>query len=222
MFHFYKKYLSANRVLILLLFCLLLIHASFLQANAVYARSASISDSVLRFRVIANSNSKEDQELKLAFKSRMCSALKPYLDDCADKETALSWIRTHMDFIRTQAEDILLSLTGTSDTRCRISLQTSFFPIRTYGSLTFPPGNYQTLLITLGNGQGKNWWCVLYPSLCFTDESTAGFSKEASERLKQSLSEGDYSSLKEGVTFRFRIAEIIGAFCEKNVHQRFF
>lgn len=205
-----------NITLLAVFLLLLLLHAAFIQTNAVYAQADSISDSVLRLRVVANSDNEEDQKLKLTFKSRLCEILKPYLADCPDVNHAADWIRNNLPFIQEQANRILEELTAANyadeqgNSSCTVELTDSSFPTRTYGNLTFPPGKYRTLLVTLGNGKGHNWWCVLYPSLCFTDESTAAFSKEAQNKLQQALSEEDYETINQGVTYRFRIAEIIG------------
>lgn len=219
---------------------MLLIHTALIQVSSVYARADSISDSVLRLRVIANSDSEEDQELKLAFKSRLCDALKPYLTRCEDVNSAAEWISQNVDFIQKQADSILEDLqqsgmlqnkissdespnTESGDpsetslcseySRCTVNFTKSIFPTRTYGSLTFPPGNYRTLLVTLGNGQGHNWWCVLYPALCFTDESTAIFPEEAQTKLQQTLTEEDYNSLTRKITLRLRLADLLKNLC---------
>lgn len=210
MFHYKIKSLK-NIALTAVFLILLLSHAAFIQANAVYAQADSISDSVLRLRVVANSDSEKDQQLKLAFKSRLCELLKPYLSDCPSVDAAADWIQSNLPFIQEQADNILKELSA--DT-CTVKLTRSNFPTRTYGSLTFPPGNYRTLLITLGNGKGHNWWCVLYPSLCFTDESTASFPEEAQSKLQQTLSEEDYETINQGITYRFRIAELVGSLYE--------
>ena len=202
------KYISSF-ILIILLLAMVTLHAMLLQSLPVYAQAESISDSVLRLRVVANSNCREDQEVKLSVKSRLCQTLKPYLDSCTSKEEAVEQIRKNMDLIQQETESILKDLTGSSETSCTVQLTGSLFPIRTYGNLTFPPGSYDTLLVTLGKGKGENWWCVLYPSLCFTDETTAAFSDEAEKKLQKSLSEADYNVLNEGVTFKLKIAEIL-------------
>ena len=203
---------------------MLLAHTALIQANAVYARADSISNSVLRLRVVANSDNEEDQELKLVFKSRLCEVLKPYLSNCESVYTAAEWIQEHLDFIQEQSNRILKELiqskqaanvpvqtqpASASDSGCTVRFTKSIFPTRTYGNLTFPPGSYRTLLVTLGNGQGHNWWCVLYPSLCFTDETTATFPEEAQTKLQQTLTEEDYSTLTQGITLRFRIADLL-------------
>ncbi|MGN0266451.1 MAG: stage II sporulation protein R [Lachnospiraceae bacterium] len=199
---------SSSLILMILLLAVVTLHAMLLQSLPVYAQAESISDSVLRLRVIANSNQKEDQELKLSVKNRLCQSLKPLLDTCTSKEEASARIRENMNWIQQEADSILNELTGSSQTECTVQLTGSLFPIRTYGNLTFPPGSYDTLLVTLGEGKGKNWWCVLYPSLCFTDETTASFSEEAEKKLQKSLSEADFSALNEGVTFQLKIAEV--------------
>lgn len=213
--HFHKTKFLKNIALIAVFLLLLIAHAAFIQANIVYAQADSISHSVLRLRVVANSDSEQDQELKLAFKSRLCEILEPYLSDCSDACTAIDWIQNNLPFIQEQADSILSELTETyRPTTCTVSLTNSNFPTRVYGNLTFPPGNYRTLLITLGNGKGHNWWCVLYPSLCFTNESTASFPEEAQTKLQQTLSKEDYETINQGVTYRFRIAEIVGSLYE--------
>lgn len=201
------KYRSSF-ILMILLLAVVTLHAMMLQSLPVYAQAESISDSVLRLRVVANSNRTEDQELKLSVKNRLCQSLKPYLDTCTSKEEAVARIQENMDWIQQEADNILHELTGSSQTECTVQLTGSLFPIRTYGNLTFPPGSYDTLLVTLGEGKGENWWCVLYPSLCFTDETTASFSEEAEKKLQKSLSEADFSALNEGVTFQLKIAEV--------------
>lgn len=203
---------------------MLLAHAALIQANAVYARADSISDSVLRLRVVANSDSKEDQELKLVFKSRLCEVLKPYLSNCENVDIAAEWIQEHLDFIQEQSNRILKELiqskqaanvpaqtqpASASGSGCTVRFTKSVFPTRTYGNLTFPPGSYRTLLVTLGNSQGHNWWCVLYPSLCFTDETTATFPQETRTKLQQTLTEEDYNTLTQGITLRLRIADLL-------------
>lgn len=201
------KYIS-SLILMIFLLAVVTLHAMLLQSLPVYAQAESISDSVLRLRVIANSNQKEDQELKLSVKSRLCQSLKPLLDTCASKEEAVARVQENMDWIQQEADNILHELTGSSRTKCTVQLTGSLFPIRTYGNLTFPPGCYDTLLVTLGEGKGENWWCVLYPTLCFTDETTASFSEDAEKKLQKSLSEADFSALNEGVTFQLKIAEV--------------
>lgn len=199
---------SSSLILMILLLVVVTLHAMLLQSLPVYAQAESISDSVLRLRVVANSNQKEDQELKLSVKNRLCQSLKPWLDTCTSKEEAVARIQANMDRIQQEADNILNELTGSARTECTVQLTGSLFPIRTYGNLTFPPGSYDTLLVTLGEGKGENWWCVLYPSLCFTDETTASFSEEAEKKLQKSLSEADFSALNEGVTFKLKIAEV--------------
>lgn len=249
-----------------LFFSLLFLHMAFLQVNGVYTQAESISDSVLRLRILANSDEAWDQALKLKLKTEICNMLQPWLEKYDSKEEAVEWITQHMDWIRQQTGVLLeqllseqmlsqqplsqqvpsqqtlsqqvlsqqtlsqqafltdfLSANKVVTVHDRfpalpqydVQLTSSLFPTRTYGNLTFPPGHYDTLLITLGEGNGHNWWCVLYPSLCFLDETCADFPEESKNQLQDALSEADYEALQEGVTFRFRIAEILGSLYEK-------
>ncbi len=200
-------FLKHSAFYFLLLGLLLLAHGAMIQTNVVYAEAESISNSVLRLRVLANSNEENDQAAKLKFKTRFCEVLKPYFQNCTDVDEAVHWIQENLPFVQDQADEICKELSIAS---CSVDFSKSNFPTRTYGNLTFPPGNYRTLLVTLDSGKGQNWWCVLYPSLCFTSESSADFPKESQEKLQHVLSEKDYETIRHGVTFRFKIAEIIG------------
>lgn len=197
-----------NRIFLIPLLGMILVHAAFIQSFSVYAQAAEISDSVIRFRVLANSNSHEDQLLKMRFKNRFCKAVRPLLASCETREEALKTLSNHMPELHKKSLLILKELTGSSYPYT-ISLSDSKFPVRNYGEYTFPPGMYYTLVITLGDGAGENWWCVLYPALCFTSESSASFPAESSSLLETSLSSESSQNMKQGITFRFRLTELM-------------
>jgi stage II sporulation protein R len=164
----------------------------------------SLSNKILRFHVIANSDSEEDQNRKLQLKSYLVETLRPYMQDFKDSKTASTWIRKHLSFIQSLSENYL-------NESVEVTYGTCKFPIKTYGNYTFPAGTYQALEVRIGKASGKNWWCVLYPSLCFTDETSATFPETSSKKLKDSLSPKEYQEISEPIQFRWKIAELINS-----------
>lgn len=162
----------------------------------------NLSHKLLRFHVIANSDSDFDQNQKLKLKSYLVETLRPYMTEFTNSNDAINWVSNHLPFIQNLSENFLHQ-------PIEVCCTTSYFPIKTYGNYTFPPGNYPALQVKIGKSLGKNWWCVMYPSLCFTDEKTASFSKESEKKLRDSLSSTEYEDIRTPLVFRWKIAEII-------------
>jgi len=118
---------------------------------------------LIRLHVVANSDSPEDQAEKLQLRDRVLALLSPLLADCSDRAEAVDIILSH------QAE-----LEALGDVAVEVG--TEYFPTREYGSFSLPAGEYLSLRLVLGEGQGRNWWCVIYPPLC--TEALAGGSQE--------------------------------------------
>lgn len=145
-----------------------------------------IAGEILRFRVLANSDSREDQEEKQRVKDAVLEELEPVLSKAESREETREIVTAHMEEIRKTAEEI--AGYGQID----VTLTTDWFPERVYGDCTFPEGRYETLRIRIGEAQGHNWWCVLYPGLCFSDAVHPVASGEGKEKLKKVLDEDAY------------------------------
>lgn len=180
-----------------------LLYFSFRQMETAAERIAA---PILRFHVIANSDSAEDQALKLEVKEALLAILNNSPAD--SKEEMVAYVEEHRDELRAAAREILRE--KEKDDSIRIVLTNTYFPTKVYGDLTFPCGYYDALRVEIGQAAGKNWWCVLYPPLCFADVTT-GFVPEASkEELKEVLTDEDYAGLEtnaSGVTYGFRLFE---------------
>lgn len=148
---------------------------------------------IIRFHVRANSDSEEDQELKLAVKEDVVTMLKPLLADCEDVAESRSVIISNLQNIYTVARNTIVE--QGYDYTIRVYLTEETFPAKTYGDLTFPEGDYQALRIDIGEAKGQNWWCVMFPPLCFIDESTAVVSEDGKELLKKNLTPEEYEDL---------------------------
>lgn len=148
---------------------------------------------ILRFHVRANSDSEEDQELKMAVKEDVVTLLKPLLSDCKNVTESKNVIVANLQNIYTTAVNTIVE--QGYDYTVKVYVTEEEFPAKTYGELTFPEGEYQALRIDIGEAKGQNWWCVMYPPLCFIDESTAVVSEEGKEKLKEALTPEEYAAL---------------------------
>ena len=154
----YKKCLTAT---FFLMAFLLLMNGSRRKEEAL---AAQIAPEVLRFHVLANSNTAEDQVLKLALKDHLLEVLRPHV---TSKKEAQDYIMQNKETLEEQSEQWVRSLGYAYPVT--IQLETCDFPKRTYGDITFPAGTYDAVRVLIGEGAGKNFWCVLYPSLCNLD-----------------------------------------------------
>jgi stage II sporulation protein R len=157
-----------------------------------------IAEEVLRFHVLANSDREEDQAVKYLVRDEVLEWLNVQMEETTagsemDRETELQFLSAHLDEIESVA-DRVLAQNGFSYT-AHAQLESCYFPARTYGDCTFPAGWYEALRILLGEGQGQNWWCVLYPRLCFTDCLHAVVEDEEMDKIKSVLTAEEYEYL---------------------------
>lgn len=148
---------------------------------------------IMRFHVRANSDTQEDQELKMAVKEDVVTFLKPLLETCDSVAESKNVIVSNLQNIYTIAINTIVE--QGYDYEVKVYVTEEEFPAKTYGDLTFPAGKYQALRIDIGEAKGQNWWCVMYPPLCFIDETTAVVSQDGKERLQETLSPEEYAEL---------------------------
>ena len=148
---------------------------------------------ILRFHVRANSDSEEDQDLKMAVKEDVVAMLKPLLSDCKNVAESKNVVVANLQNIYKTAVNTITE--QGYDYEVKVYVTEEGFPAKTYGDLTFPEGEYQALRIDIGEAKGQNWWCVMYPPLCFIDESTAVVSEEGKQELKEALTPEEYAAL---------------------------
>ncbi len=170
------------------------IHKTLLQRG--------IAEEVLRFHVLANSDSEEDQKRKLQVRDQAVAWMEKTVkkaEEEAGKELNRDEVAALMEKRLPELEKIANQTLREEEAgyKARASLETCYFPERTYGSCSFPSGWYQALRIVLGEGSGRNWWCVLYPKLCFTDCLHAVVPEKEREKLEEVLTVEEYESLFE-------------------------
>lgn len=167
----------------------------------------SLAKKVLRLHILANSNSTFDQTLKLKVRDKVVEFLTPQLKNCANLNETKQIISKNIDNIKNIANEVVLENANYS---VSVSLNTSNFPTKHYQNVSFPAGEYEALKIIIGEGKGNNWWCVMFPPLCFTNSSAGTFNKESDQTLKENLTDEEYKLINSNnpdVKIKFRLLE---------------
>ena len=146
--------------------------------------------------MIANSDTEKDQELKLKVKTRIVEYLKEILGEDAGLDATKEGVLTHLTEIEQEAEKLIQE--QGFDYSVKAVVEKTYFPEKTYGDCTFPAGEYEALNVKIGKAKGKNWWCVLYPSLCFLDDTYGIVEEEKKEDLKEVLTTEEFQEILGG------------------------
>lgn len=197
------KHRSPAILTALLFLSLLLVTESprYLQDKSTSTLQQQIATQVLRFHIRANSDTVADQQKKLRIKQSLLEWLTPILSENTSKSETIQCIRKNLPDIRKEATRMAAPEPVT------VTLQKEWFPEKTYGTCTFPEGIYDALRVDIGQAKGHNWWCVLYPSLCFADALEPSMTEEGEEKLQQVLDEDAYDLLlhPQKLKIRFRL-----------------
>lgn len=174
-----------------------------------------IAKKILRFHILANSDSKEDQAIKLKVRDAVGTYVEPFLEDADSLEDTRTIINRNMEAIISVANQTLEANGKKYSATARIT--TIDFPEKTYGEYTFPPGEYEALQINLGEGDGHNWWCVLYPNMCFRGSVYEVISDDSRNELRKVLTTEEYQDVlgngildKGKICIRWKFLEYFG------------
>ena len=196
-----------NRLLTAL-FCLCVV--LLLLGSLPIHGEAEIYDTVVRLHVLANSDSEEDQALKLRVRDAVLEITEPLLSDCKTQTEARERLETHMDEIQKAAERIVAEA-GRSDP-VTVFLDMEEYPARDYDSFCFPAGEYLSLRVCIGDAEGQNWWCCLFPPLC-RSASTATAEEAEEAFVEVGLTPDQYKVITETerpvYKVRFKLLEVL-------------
>ncbi len=148
---------------------ILIIVIIVLSGIAISLPNGEVQTEYLRIHVRANSNDDKDQSVKYVVKDRIVEYLTPYIAECDTKTKALTLLEDNLSGIEQVANKTLKAYGF--DYKARAKVKQEDFPTRVYGDLELTSGIYDALIVELGSGSGDNWWCVVYPPLCFTGEN---------------------------------------------------
>ena len=201
-----KKFLNSIIILLFLLFIYVLISAH----SYVTAVSSDLSNSVFRLHVLANSDSEEDQKLKLKVRDSLLEYMNNICKNCSTKQEAISIANEHKNEFQNIAEQTIIE--NGFNYNVNININNFYFPTKDYGDISLPAGYYDALRVEIGEAEGKNWWCVMFPSLCFIDVSSGIVDGEAKGNLEKNLNTESYKVISDSNTefeVKFKIIELL-------------
>lgn len=201
--------------LCILLF-LLLVYTFICAQSYVSAVSTNLSSAVFRLHVLANSDSDEDQSLKIKVRDGLLNYMNGICANCSTKEEAISLASAHESDFQQIAEKIIND--NGYNYPVKININNFYFPTKNYGDISLPAGFYDALRVEIGEAKGRNWWCVMFPSLCFIDVSSGIVDSKAKENLEENLDDESYNLISSQdnneVKFKFKLIEF---FAEKGL-----
>ena len=193
--------------LVIILLLLFIIISAISYVSAV---SENISDSVFRLHVIANSDSEEDQNLKYIVRDNLIEYMNFLTKDITSKESAIKIAKEHEQDFYNIAKNTIKE--NGYDYDVKIEIGNSYFPTKYYGDISLPAGYYDALKVEIGSASGQNWWCVMFPPLCFVDISTGVVPDESKKTIQESLPDEEYSLISDsnnmGINFKFKLIEL--------------
>lgn len=192
---------------------LLIISITYIIHPYITSRQTHVDgfkDQIIRFHIKANSDKEEDQALKLKIRDEILKEMGAQFEKSNSLEETRGIVEANLNNIKSITEKVI-GKEG-KDSAVNVFLGKQNFPTRKYGNITFPSGEYETLQVTIGEGKGKNWWCVMFPPLCFVDVNH-GTASNVEKELKQVLTEEEMDLLlsekEPPVVLKSKIAEVL-------------
>lgn len=199
-----KKFIFNRYVLVTFLLLLFIFISSISYATNV---SKHLQDSVFRLHVIANSDEDFDQNLKYKVRDNVIEYMKGICNEGATKEDYIKLAKDNLETIKQIAKNTVLENGYNYD--INVSIGDFEFPTKSYGDVSLPAGIYNALRIEIGDAVGQNWWCVMFPPLCFVDITSGIVPEESKETLKNDMSAEEFDLITASNTgIKFKIVEI--------------
>ena len=184
------------------------------EVKKISTASEDYKNKLIRFHVIANSDSDEDQNLKLKVRDAVIDYLQPKLELSSSIEESETIIKSEYKELENISKNIVLENGYKYD--ISVGIDYSTFPTKQYSNVVLPAGEYKALRIIIGEGKGKNWWCVMFPPLCFVDEQSSIIDTDTDKKLREVLTEEEYALIAQNnkkqvnkVEVKFKIVEIL-------------
>lgn len=195
--------------MVIILSFLLLLYSSICAISYAQNVSTDIANSVFRLHVIANSDSEEDQNLKYLVRNHLLEYMNTICGNCKTKEEAINLVKENKNNFEQIAIDAIREQ-GYSYT-VNINVGNFEFPTKNYGDISLPAGFYDALRVEIGEAKGQNWWCVMFPPLCFVDISSGVVPDESKELMENNLTEEEFALVSNQsdneIQFKFKLLE---------------
>ncbi|TCO78740.1 stage II sporulation protein R [Marinisporobacter balticus] len=180
----------------------------------VYENQKSYKKQMIRFHVLANSDSPQDQALKLKVRDRIIEEMNPKFEGSKSLDQTRGIIKRNIKNIEVIAMDTIKE--DNRDYEVKATLAEVDFPTKNYGSITLPAGNYEALRVVIGKGEGANWWCVLFPPLCFIDTKNGLTNEKTKKEMMNVLTEEEFKMISTAksedripIKLKFKTVEIL-------------
>ncbi len=201
--------MKKNFKMIVILSILLFLYTSICAISYAKNISTDIAESVFRLHVIANSDREEDQNLKYLVRDHLLDYMNTICKDCKTKQEAISIVEKNKNTFEQIAIDTITEQGFSYPVTIHIG---NFeFPTKNYGDISLPAGYYDALRVEIGEAQGQNWWCVMFPPLCFVDISSGIVPDESKELMENNLSEEEFALVNDNsspaIQFKFKLLE---------------
>ena len=200
---------SPKLKMIFILTILLFIYTTICAFSYAQNISTDIASSVFRLHVLANSNSQKDQDLKYKVRDNLLQYMTEICKNCKSKQEAINLVEQNKNTFKQIALDTIKN-EGYSY-NVNISIGNFEFPTKEYGDIALPAGFYDALRVEIGEAKGQNWWCVMFPPLCFVDISSGVVPEESKEQLEDSLTEEEFALVSNHsdsqIQFKFKLLE---------------
>lgn len=195
-------------ILVFITFAVFLISLAFNYSKSI---NTGLASNMIRLHVVANSNSKNDQLLKLQIRDKVLEYANSILIGSSNIDETNYILNKNLDNISNVVKNYMREKSINYDVR--LLLGEFFFPTKTYGDVILPAGKYQALRILIGEAKGENWWCVLFPPLCFVDATHGKLSDDVKRKLKQQLTKEEYDIITNDsddipIKFKFKVVEL--------------
>ena len=208
-----KKFLNIFKLpkvkMVIILSFLLFTYTTICAVSYCENVSSNIADSVFRLHVIANSDDKVDQDLKYVVRDNLIDYMNNLCKDCKSKEEAINIAKTHQEDFYKIASDTIKE--NGFDYPVKIEIGNFEFPTKHYGDISLPAGFYDALKVEIGEAKGQNWWCVMFPPLCFVDISSGVVPDDSKQVMEDSMSEEEFALVSDNsnpeIKFKFKLLE---------------
>lgn len=201
--------MKKNLKMVIILSFLLFLYTSVCAISYAQNVSTDIANSVFRLHVLANSDSKEDQDLKYKVRDNLLSYMNSICSNCKSKQEAIRLVEENKDTFKEIAIHTIQEQ-GYSYS-VNINIGNFEFPTKNYGDISLPAGYYDALRVEIGEAKGQNWWCVMFPPLCFVDISSGVVPDESKELMENNLSEEEFALVSQEedneIQFKFKLLE---------------
>lgn len=204
------KLLKNSKIkMVIILSFLLFIYTTICALSYAQNVSTDIANNVFRLHVIANSDSEEDQNLKYKVRNNLLFYMNEICKNCETKQEAISLVKENKENFKKIVLDTIKSERFSYDVN--INIGNFEFPTKDYGDISLPAGFYDALRVEIGEAKGQNWWCVMFPPLCFVDVTSGVVPEESKELLENNLSEEEFALVSDSsdseIQFKFKLLE---------------